>query len=65
MIADQERNVKQWWDDRNNFISSQKTKNEGRRSLNEVLCVLQTLALFTYINSLTGKALEANSKPNL
>jgi hypothetical protein len=37
MMADQDRNVKQWWEDRNNLIKAQITKKEGTRSLNEVL----------------------------
>jgi L-rhamnose mutarotase len=36
-MADQDRNVKQWWEDRNNLVKTQNTRREGTRSLNEVL----------------------------
>lgn len=66
MMADQDRNVKQWWVDRNNIINSQKTRNAGLRSLNEVLyvCLLRANVRHVLIVGI-GKASEASLKPRV
>lgn len=49
MIADQERNVKQWWEDRVSLIKTQEMRIGKINDLNEVLYGHLILRASTYI----------------